>query len=450
MPVDEPTTMARALAAFVTGLTIESLPGTVVTKVKTNMLHDLGCAMAAHGVGESVWPLVTAMRPAEAALLCSGVRVPVEHAAFANAVLVHARAQDDTHFSAKSHAGAVVISAALAMAQRLGSSGSTVIPAIVAGYETAATVGEIVAASATERGFRASSVFGPLGAAATTAVLLGLDAEQTAHAISIAMSFSCGLNQTWIDGSTEWRWEVGIASRNGVLAAELAARGAHGATYAFEGAAGFARAFGGIGDARSSGLDLGNRWRILDVIYKPHPVCNITQSAVSVAAGLARHHDLQVPAIVGVRCYLNPADRSYPGTLNRGPFADVGGSLMSAPYCVAMALRDRRATLAGLAAFDDAELSALIDKVQVLPDEGLPVLSARIEVDRADGATVSDELVPEAATYNWDWDTTWQRVQALRPEMAHDGAGLDQLHDALDGLERLASVDPVLAATVAR
>jgi 2-methylcitrate dehydratase PrpD len=438
------------MGEFVAGLTLEALPPKVVEKVRVNLLHDLSVAMAAHDVALPLWGMVAELGPEEATLLCSGDRGPAEMVAFANAVRMHARAQDDTHFSAKSHVGSMVVAATLATAQRLGSSGREVLPAIVAGYEVIGTVGELLAAQVTQRGFRASSTFGPLGVAASVAKLLKLDAISTANAIAIAMSFSGGLNQTWIDGSTEWRWEIGMAARNGVFAARLAAGGAEGASHAFEGAAGFAWAFAGVTGLSLDDLALGKRWRIMDVVYKPYPVCNITQSAVAVSSGLAKRNDLEPSQIAAVRCYLNPADRSYPGTLNEGPYADVGATLMSAHFCVAMALRERTATLKGLSKVSDPEQLALIARIDILPDEGLPVLSARVEIDTTDGRTLTDELIPDDSTYNWGWEQTMGYVDALRVEMANDGAGVTALKNALRRLETLSTVDGLVNATVAR
>ena len=448
--MSERAALHSRLGEFVAGLTYESLPSEVVEKVRVNLLHDLSVAMAAHDVTLPVWDLVTELGPEEATLLCSGARGPVEMVAFANAVRMHARAQDDTHFSAKSHAGSMVIAATLATAQRLGSSGRDIIPALVAGYEVIGTVGELLAAQVTERGFRASSTFGPLGAAASVAKLLELDATMTANAIAIAMSFSGGLNQTWIDGSSEWRWELGMAARNGVLAARLAAGGAAGADHAFEGAAGFAWAFAGETDVVVDHLALGRRWRILDVVYKPYPVCNITQSAVAVCSGLATRYDLQ-PSVIGrVRCYLNPADHNYPGTINEGPYADVGATLMSAHFCVAMALRERTATLKGLSQLSDPEQLSLIARIEILPDVNLPVLAARVEIETVDGQTLRDELIPNNTTYNWSWKTTCGHVDALRGEMATGGSGIAALKNALRDLESLATVDALIDATVTR
>src|SRR4051812_32491901 len=436
------------LGRFAAELTLADIPAEVVERLRCNVLHDLTCAMAAHTEGVAVWDLVRGYGPAEATLLCDGARVDAEHAAFANAALMHTRAQDDTHFAAKTHVGSAIMPAAYALAERDGLSGAAFATAVIAGCEVAAAVGERLAAPSTARGFRATPVFGTLGAAAAGASLLGLDAEATADAIAIASSFSSGLNQMWIDGTSEYRLELGMAARNGIVAAQLAAAGFHGAAQWYEGEAGFARAFAGDENAAEGPWELGERWRLLDVTYKPYPVCAITQSPVQIAIDPAREHDLEPGAISAVRCYLNPADRTYPGTVNDGPFNDVGASLMSAQFCVAMALKHRGATLAALHEFDDPVVLRLVGMTEVLGDERLPNLGARVEVT-AQGETLAGELVPTAETYGWDWDGVCANLARMEPEIAVGRSGLDRLEQAVALIEELDSVEPLVRGTVA-
>jgi len=443
------STVGARLGRFVVDCREHELPAELVEKLRCNLLHDLGCAMAAHTEGPSIWAVVRRFAPAEATLLCLGERVDAEHAAFANAALMHARAQDDTHYAAKTHVGSAVIPAALAIAEREGAGGERFVRAVIAGYEVAAAVGERLAPDSTARGFRASMLYGTLGSAAACASLLGLDAGEAANAIAIASSFSGGLNQTWIEGTSEWRWELGMAARNGLLAADLAASGALGAREWYEGAAGFARAFAGLEKPEQDGWELGERWRILDVIYKPYPVCNITQSPVEATIGLVRDLDLEPDDVASIRCLLNPSDRSYPGTLNWGPFLDVGASLMSAPFCVAMAVKHRSATLEGLHETDDEVMRELIARTEVLADEHLPTLAARVELTTLTGERHVRELVPDAKTYGWDWDGVRENSQRLLAEMAVDASGLERLERAIRGVEELDSVAPLLEATVA-
>ncbi|MBX6382577.1 MAG: MmgE/PrpD family protein [Microbispora sp.] len=437
-------TAVEFLGRFAAGLRLDRLPPEVVEKVRCNLLHDLACALAAHSVGDEAWPLTRGLRPAQATLICGGEKVPAEHAAFANAVLVHGRAQDDTHFAAKCHAGSATIPAVLALAEATGQGGERVVPGLVAGYEVATAVGELFADATTARGLRASMLYGTLGAAAASAVTLGLDTAGTTNAIAIATSFAGGLGQAWVEGSSEWRWELGMAARNGVLAARLAQAGARGAAHAFEGSAGFVKAFTGEADwTAPEDWELGERWRVLDVIYKPYPVCNITQTPVALAIELATRYELTAADIDAVRLWLNPADRSYPGTLNAGPFEDVGATLMSARYCVAMGLRDRTATLAGLRAFEDEELLGLVKRIDVIADERLSVLAARLEVRTLDGRRFEAELIPDDATYAWDWDGVRANARRLAAEM-RDGGAVDALEDLLSRIERLPSIAPLM------
>ena len=444
-------TAGQTLGRFVAGLSADDLPPQVVEKVRCNLLHDLACVRAAHSQGPLVWDVVRGHGPAEATLFCLGEEVDAEHAAFANAVLMHARAQDDTHFAAKTHGGSAVIPAALALAEREGANGRRLVESLVAGYEIAAAVGERFSAATTPRGFRASMLYGTLGAAAAGARVLGLDEQRTTDAIAIASSFAGGLSQAWIEGTSEWRWELGMAARNGVVAARLAASGARGAAEWLEGPAGFVAAFAGEdpGGVAEESWELGERWRILDVIYKPYPVCNINQSPVELAVGMVNEHDLAVEDIASVRCYLNPSDRSYPGTLNEGPFADVGATLMSAPFCIAIALKHRTATLEGLAEFEDEVNRDLVDRIEVLPDEVLPALGARLELTTASGDTHAKELVPDASHWGWDWEGVQRNARALGPEMADEGAGLDGLERAIRELPELPEARSLAQATVA-
>lgn len=439
--------VGERLGRFVVECREQEPPAEVLEKLRCNLLHDFGVAMAAHTEGPAIWPPVEGMGPAQATLLCSGAKVDAEHAAFANAALMHARAQDDTHYAAKTHVGSAVIPAALATAERAGADGEAFARATLAGYEVAAAVGERLAAASTARGFRASMLYGTLGAAAASASLIGLDAEGAESAIGIAASFSGGLNQTWIEGTSEWRWELGMAARNGLWAATLAATGAPGAREWFEGPAGFARAF--AGEVEDDGeWELGERWRILDVIYKPYPVCNITQSPVEAAISLVTEADVEVEEIESVRCMLNPEDRSYPGTLNWGPFRDVGASLMSAPFCVAMAIKHRTATLEGLHETEDPVIRELVARTEVIADERLPTLAARIELITTTGERHVRELIPDGGTYGWEWDGVRENTRRLIPEMAVEEAGVEKLEAAIRGIAGLGSVAPLVEATV--
>jgi 2-methylcitrate dehydratase PrpD len=425
------------------------LPVEVVERAKAHLLYNLACGMADGGASEPACNAIRDLRPPEATLVGRGDRVPAEAAAFANGAIIHARAQDDTHFPSQCHLGAAVIPAALAVAEREARTGRDTLAAIIGGYEVAAVVGEPLVDEVVSRGFRASSVFGTLGAATAAASLLRLDEAGTAGAIANGASLAAGLTETWLSGSSEWVWQLGAAARNGVLAARLAAEGAHGAPSALEGEAGLATAFSDR-ELWTSPSDwaLGERWRTLEVIYKPYPVCNICQVPVILASGLAERHDMGPEDVDAVRCSLNPADRAYPGTLNRGPFRDIAATLMSAPYCVAMAIKHRSATLSTLRDFDDPAIAALIERTAINADEALPPLAARIDVKTRDGRRYMEELVPDESTFQAGWEPAVAASKRLRPEMGDRGTRLHELEALVSQFEDLPSVSAVMEATV--
>ena len=78
--------------------------------------------------------------------------MPAGKAALGNAVLFHLRVQDDAH--ACGHFGAVVLPAALAVAEETGASGAALLAAVVAGYETALRIGRDHGDAISKRGFQ--------------------------------------------------------------------------------------------------------------------------------------------------------------------------------------------------------------------------------------------------------------------------------------------------------
>src|SRR4030095_10594019 len=72
---------------------------------------------------------------AEAGLWGAGQRVSVGHSVLASGTAIHSFDFDD-HSRAKIHPGAIVVPVALALGERENATGSVVMAAIAAGYET--------------------------------------------------------------------------------------------------------------------------------------------------------------------------------------------------------------------------------------------------------------------------------------------------------------------------
>lgn len=423
---------SQRIAAFTSALGYDAIPAGVREKAKVSLLHNLGVALAGEPLlGASMrytQALAEQGATANARLLLSGRAATAETAAFANAALMHARAQDDVYFPGLTHVGAIVSPAVLAVGEQLGSSGRDMLVALVAGYEAAGAISQGFAKRTTARGFRASGIYGVFGAAAGVARLLQLDHDASANAIGIAASMAAGINQTWVAGTQEWQFQIGLAARNGILAARLAAAGGTGAPEALEGVAGFYAAFMGdreqVGDV---GSDLGRTWRSLDVTYKPYAVCAILQEPVRQAMELARENALAPGDIAAVRLTLNPAEAAYPGTDAKGPFHDTGATLMSAQFCLAVALSRQSIKGADLTRFADPQIMSIVQRASVHVDEKLGTRSFVLEVDRAQGETLRHVSHATAEPFNWNRDGVVGNLRAMADELPIDDAALDRL-----------------------
>ncbi|TQN43057.1 2-methylcitrate dehydratase PrpD [Blastococcus colisei] len=444
------TTATQRVAQFVSGFELSSAPEAVFEKAKVTLLHDLGVALAGHQSAGPAFELAADIGRCEdgARLPVAGTRVTVEQAALATGALMHARTQDDTQLSVLTHLGCTVLPSLLALGDRADTSGRSFLTAMVAGYEATSAIAAQHAATSTKRGLRATSIYGPFGSAAACARLLGLTDEQTANALGLAAAFGGGTNQTWVAGTQEWQYQVGSASRNGMIAALLAQKGVSGAPDALEGVMGHFAAFAGSSDgADEIGRELGSRWQILDVTYKPFPICAINQVPVTVLTDLVSRHDVGEHEVEAVTLRLSPAEAAYPGTDEHGPFTDVGGSLMSAPYCLAVAIRKRTVRLGDLRDFDDETLMSLVRRVEIVPDPELPANSCRLSV-RTGRGDFTAEYIATPETFNWDRVETADRLSAIVDDMPFGKDRLDEFVDVVLDIENRPLRD-LVTATIA-
>jgi 2-methylcitrate dehydratase PrpD len=169
---------------------------------------------------------------------------------------------------------------------------------------------------------------------------LRLSPEKVGHAIAISASLAGGLTQAWLEGTLEWNLEVGMACRNGIYAALLAAEGTAGAQAALEGPRGFYHAFAGEQEVpQVATLRMGERWRILETTFKRFPISGISQVPVQTALSLKKKYAIDFRDIERVQLIVNDFELHYPGVNNFGPFGGPGAALMSLQYCVSTALQ---------------------------------------------------------------------------------------------------------------
>lgn len=293
-------------------------------------------------------------------------------AALVNATAAHAHDYDDASFiGIGGHASAVLVPAALAVAQAESLSGREVFESIACGYEIEFAVATVVNPWHYERGFHPTSTLGVIGAAATAARLLRLSAEEAAMALALAASMSAGIKSNF--GTMAKPLHSGMASYGGVLAAYLAKSGVEGSLHAYEAAQGFWDVYGNaLGESPmplathaqdlriiSPGVGLRKRW----------PCCGSTHAAIDAAIGMrdgVRLTDIDSVQVFLHRRRIPHVDRPAPQT--------VGEARFSVQHCVAYALVHGHADFGAFTdeALSDSSVMEVRDRCALLPETAPP------------------------------------------------------------------------------
>jgi 2-methylcitrate dehydratase PrpD len=201
-----------------------------------------------------------------------------------NGIAAHALELDDT--GGCDHSGAVVlpaVMAALSMSVKP-VNGRELISAVVIGYDISRRVLEACGSYSAHNGagWHSTATCGVFGAAAASARILGLDAQQTLAALGIAGSFSGGLWAFIHDGSQSKKLHSGRAAEGGLLAARFAQQGITGPTKLFDDVwGGFLKTLA-ADTAVPEALDaeLGHVWKLARCSIKPYAACRGTHSAI--------------------------------------------------------------------------------------------------------------------------------------------------------------------------
>ncbi len=166
------------------------------------------------------------------------------------------------------HPAAAVMPVVLACAG--GKSWENIEKSIVAGYDVMVRLARCGNPQFARKGFHATAVTAPFGAAATLASLLNYDFDTTRQALCLAAMGSSGLMASFKQGSTQ-PLQVAWGVRNGLAAALLAGKGNQGYPRILE--EGFLPAYLGLDVAATASEPLEYALAIQGCYMKPYPGC---------------------------------------------------------------------------------------------------------------------------------------------------------------------------------
>ena len=207
-------------------------PGRIPADVKTDatqrLLDNFGCISFGRTVepARKIADLVTGMGQGNCRLVGSSERTGASAAALAHGTLAQSFELND--LGVYVHPGACIVPACLAgMDLAPGQvSGAAFVAALVAGYEVTVRLSECVGPSAElDIGWHTPPFHGAVGAAASAAMLLGLDKAGIAQAMVIAADLAGGGLMLARLGSDIKRVHCGRGAETGVLSALMAQEG---------------------------------------------------------------------------------------------------------------------------------------------------------------------------------------------------------------------------------
>lgn len=431
-----------ALADVLATLDAAALPRATFERTMDLVVDHLGVAL--HGL-DLPWSRIIAEFGAEEggrpdATIYGRGRLPARTAALINGTMAHGIELDDTHDQSCSHPGAVVIPAALAVAEMTGASGRDLIAAIVAGYEAQTRAGAALTGDLMSRGFHPTALSGVFGAATAAGRLLGLTSAQMQSAWGLGVSMASGVMQFTQDplGTMVKRLHAGIPAHNGVLAAMLAARGFQGPRGALDGRAGFVHVFSPRPEDWRLTQDLGTDFAVDRISIKFYACCRMFHALVDAIRSSREEAGWGADDVVEMTA-------SGPRIMSDGHMEYRPRSVMSAqyslPYTISAAVmldpRDPRSFNAEAMARPDvlaladrvsAEASAELERY--FPAKYPGGFTARLK----DGRTIEKTLLDSFGT----------------PEKPVDRAGITGKFRALtDGIVPPARADAILDAVFA-
>ncbi|WP_223479441.1 MmgE/PrpD family protein [Oricola indica] len=382
--------VTRWLAERACAIRYEDLPETAVTVARQCILDWFAVTIpgfsepAVRILSEEV--LSDGARPV-ASLAGSPSRTSVLNAALINGTASHAIDYDDVNMAIIGHPTVAILPGLLALAEETGASQDDVIAAFVAGYDVACRTGALMSPGHYGHGFHATSTVGSVGAAAACAHLMGLDAETTAIAYGIAATKASGLKSMF--GTMCKPMHAGMAARNGLMAARLAAKGFTSRPDALECEQGLAATQSvdfNPGEAmKEAGLD----HHIANNLFKYHAACYLTHGAIEAAQAIRSQSAASSNAIQSIVMRVPPvADRvcnlPKPSTGLEAKF--------SLRLTVAMALAGRETAAISTYTDDltrDPELVRLRDMAQIEFVDTLPEAKAEVTITTEAGQRYS-------------------------------------------------------------
>jgi 2-methylcitrate dehydratase len=453
--VADETTLAIARMSH--ALANSSLPADLATATRLRIVDTLGCAVGAYDSPPAAAARGVALRYGAQE---SGVAhvigwhhaTSVELAGFINAAMARYLDYNDTFTSMAPGHPSDMIPGLLALAEAEHLSGERLLTAIVCAYEGFGVVAKQL--SVRERGWDQGVMVG-LGAACGASALLGASEQQTAEAISLAVTAGVPTRASRAGALSMWKGcATASSSRIGIFSAMLAAEGMTGPDRAIEGKH-------GLWEQATGSFEVAP--------FGPVDPWVLTASSIKLLPAEYNSH-VAIELMLRLRAECRPEDiRSVHVSTYWNAFDEIGNDPQkwhpetretadhSLPYLLAVAMFDGSISAGS---FDDEHLAdprvhEFMQRITVAEDKAMTdawpaTVPARVDVVREDGSrwTGSADYPRGHPQRPATVEDIERKFMSLTPSVLGDARARDALDllGRLDSLHDVASIFPALAA----
>jgi 2-methylcitrate dehydratase PrpD len=317
-----------------------SVPGEMTQTCEKLLIDVAGLCVAARGTDY----VKSALAGWEASGVCTALgharSLDAAGAAFVNGTAAHGEDFDDTFEGGPVHAGAVVVPAVLAVAEREKIDGKDALRGIAVGAELMCRASLVAPKLIHEAGFHPTAVLGAMAAAAAVATTIKLEKRAFVNALGIAGSMASGIIEYLAEGAWTKRLHPGWAAQSGIRAADFARAGFVGPRTVLEGEHGLYHGFARTmqGDWAKLLEGFGSRWVAASLAFKVYACGTMTHPYIDCARRLSQKVDLQEIREIVCEAAEGTVHRLWePLAAKRKP-PNAYAAKFSQPYCIAAGL----------------------------------------------------------------------------------------------------------------
>lgn len=435
------------LSRYVAAATSTEVPQEAARKGAHHLLDSIAAIVSGSrlpaGRAGAVWS--SRNRGAEeATVVGSQQRNSARHAALVNGMSAHADETDDSYEPSRTHPGCGIVPAALAIAERDGSTGSELLRAVIVGYDLAGRINpalwpdyRFMRGQAVDTHLHSTHAIGSLwGATAAAGALAGLSPDHLRYLFSYSAQQTAGI-MSWlrdVEHIEKAYVFAGMGASNAVEGVTFVEAGWPGVRDVFSGFPNFFQAFGHESEPDLLVNDLGERFVICATNLKRFSVGSPCQAPLQALIDMSREEGLDRDAITHVECILSTKQTD---TVGDPDMPDI-----CLPYLLDVALNDGDLTFAtahDLERFARWKAGERDPRIDVVSDDDMaPTRQAIVTITMKDGSSYrrhEDSIVGSPGNPMGEEDVVTKARDLCAPVLGEDRT--EQLCETILNLDQV-------------